>query len=295
MGVYVYTKSFIRTLDTVYKKKAQFLNTFGGGLQIVDGVTDNDKFLELKTVEAETVIQEYNTDPNVGMGTGTASSSRFGPINEIKAVNTSVPFEAPLAIHEGIDNFTVNGPKDRIVLERLAQASEAWTEQINGMLGTAISENAGNEMTVELTEAGLTQFFADAHKLMVNNHVSKDRVWRAYVTADVLDVLVNAGLTTTAKRSSANVEEQEMYKFKGFVLEELPETYFEEGEIAYITPDNIGVAGTGIQIVRTLEARDFYGTQIQGAAKYAKYIPEQNQDAMIKGIATEATEETPEA
>jgi len=295
MGVYVYTKSFIRTLDTVYKKKAQFLNTFGGGLQIVDGVTDNDKFLELKTVEAETVIQNYDTGENVGMGTGTASSSRFGPINEIKAVNTSVAFEAPLAIHEGIDNFTVNGPKDRIVLERLAQASEAWTEKINGMLGTAISENAGNEMTVEVTEEGLTQFFADAHKTMVNNHVSKDRVWRAYVTADVLDVLVNAGLTTTAKRSSANVEEQEMYKFKGFVLEELPETYFAEGEIAYITPDNIGVAGTGIQIVRTLEAREFYGTQIQGAAKYAKYIPEQNQDAMIKGVATETTETTPEA
>lgn len=291
MGVYIYTPSYVRTLDTVYKKKAQFLNTFGGGLQIVDGITDNDKFLELKTVEAETVIQEYSTDPNVAMGTGTANSTRFGPINEIKAVNTSVPFEAPLAIHEGIDNFTVNGPKDRIVLERLAQASEAWTEQINGMLGKAISDNAGNEMDVKLTEAGLVKFFADAHKLMVNNHVSKDRAWRAYVTADVLDVLINAGLTTTAKRSSANIEEQEMYKFKGFVLEELPETYFEEGEIAYIAPDNIGVAGTGIQIVRTLDARDFYGTQIQGAAKYAKYIPVQNRNAMIKGV----LDTTPEA
>lgn len=290
MATFIYTPQFVRTLDTVYKKKAHFLNTFGGGIQIVDGVSDNENFMHLKTVDAETVIQEYDTDPNVAMGTGTANSSRFGPINEIKAVDTQVNYEAPLAIHEGIDNFTVNGPQEAIVYERLAKASEAWTEQVNGLLSKALSDSAGTTIETELTEEGLTAFFAQAHKTMVNNHVSKDRVWRAYVTADVLDVLVNAGVTTSAKRSSANIDEQDMYKFKGFVLEEMADTYFQEGEVVVIAPDDIGVVGAGIQIVRTLDARDFYGTQIQGAGKYAKYIPEQNNDAIIKATATEIPE-----
>lgn len=291
MATFIYTPQFVRTLDTVYKKKAHFLNTFGGGLQIVDGVSDSENFMHLKTVDAETVIQEYDTDPNVAMGTGTANSSRFGPINEIKAVDTEVKYEAPLAIHEGIDNFTVNGPKEAIVYERLAKASEAWTEQVNGLLSRALSESAGTTLETELTEEGLTAFFAQAHKTMVNNHVSKDRVWRAYVTADVLDVLVNARITTSAKRSSANIDEQDMYKFKGFVLEEMADTYFQDGEVVVIAPDDIGVAGAGIQIVRTLDARDFYGTQIQGAGKFAKYIPVQNNNAIIKATATD----TPEA
>ena len=282
MATFIYTPQFVRTLDTVYSKRAHFLNTFGGGMQIVDGVTDNETFMHLKTVDAETVIQDYSTDPDVAMGAGTANSSRFGPINEIKAVDTEVPYEAPLAIHEGIDNFTVNGPKEAIVYERLAKASEAWSEQVNGLLSKALSDSAGHNFDVALTEESLTEFFAEAHKTMVNNHVSKDRVWRAYVTADVLDVLVNAGVTTTAKRSTANIDEQDMYKFKGFVLEEMADTYFQEGEVVVIAPDNIGVVGVGIQIVRTLDAIDFYGTQIQGAGKYAKYVPEQNQNAIIK-------------
>lgn len=287
MAIKIYTKQYAGMLQDIFEKKTYFLRAFGGALQTKDGVKDNENFLELKTSDTDVVIQAYSTDANVGFGTGTGKSTRFGVRKEIKSVDTQVPYEAPLAIHEGIDDFTVNDMPDQVVAERLALHAVAWAEYVDGLLGTALSEQASKTLTGELTEEGVTKLFADAHKIFVNNKVSKSVAHVAYVNADVYNFLVDSKLATSAKQSSANIDEQTLYKFKGFVLLELPDDKFEEGEQVIFAADNVGVAGIGIQVARALDSEDFAGVALQGAGKYGKFIPAKNKKAILKAKLTE--------
>lgn len=281
MAEHIYTKQFVKALETIYGTQSHFMNTFGGSLQVLDGVSNSDTAMAIKTNNQPSVVQKYSTDENVAFGTGTGNSSRFGQRTEIKSVEINVPYEAPLAIHEGVDNVTVNDDANRVVLERLALAGEAWTEDLNNLLGKAISDNAGKTLEVELTEEGVKKLFADAHKEFTNNKIKKNLVRRAYVNSDVYAILVDSNLTTTAKNSSVNIDDNTLMKYKGFVIEELADEYFQEGEVAKFAVDGIGTAGVGIQVVRTIDATDFYGTAIQGLGKYAKYISDDNKKGII--------------
>lgn len=290
MAEHIYTKQFVKALETIYGTQSHFMNTFGGSLQVLDGVSNSDTAMSIKTNNQPSVVQKYSTDENVAFGTGTGNSSRFGERTEIKSVEINVPYEAPLAIHEGVDNVTVNDDANRVVLERLALAGEAWTEDLNGLLGKALSDNAGKTLEVELTEEGVKKLFADAHKEFTNNKIKKNLVRRAYVNSDVYAILVDSNLTTTAKNSSVNIDNNELMKFKGFVIEELADEYFEEGEVAKFAVDGVGTAGVGIQVVRTIDATDFYGTAIQGLGKYAKHISENNKKGIIIAKSSTALE-----
>ncbi|EGP5484899.1 TPA: capsid protein [Enterococcus faecium] len=287
MTIKYYTKQYAGMLPNLFEKKAAFLRAFGGTLQVKDGISQKDTFLELKISDTDVVIQEYSIDANVGFGTGTGSTSRFGVRKEVKSVDKNVPYEAPLSINEGIDDFTVNDIPAQVVAERLALHGVAWAQHVDGMLGKAISDNASETLTGELTEAGIAKLFADAHKKFVNNGVSSNIAHVAYVTSDVLNFLIDSDLAKTEKNSSANVDEQTLYKFKGFVLIELPDAKFQTGEQVYFVADNVGVAGVGIQVVRTMDSEDFAGTALQAAAKYGKYIPDVNKKAILKAKLTE--------
>lgn len=287
MAIKYYTKQYAGMLPNLFAKKAAFLRAFGGTLQVKDGISQKDTFMELKTTDTDVVIQEYSTDANVGFGTGTGSTSRFGERKEVKSVDVEVGYEAPLAINEGIDDFTVNDMPSQIVAERLALHGVAWAQHVDGMLGKAISDNASETLTGDLTEAGVTKLFADAHKKFVNNGVSENVAHVAYVTADVLNFLIDSELAKTVKNSSVNIDEQTLYKFKGFILVELPDAKFQTGENAYFVADNVGVAGVGIQVARTMDSEDFAGTALQAAAKYGKYIPDANKKAILKAKLTE--------
>lgn len=285
MSIKYYTKQYAGILPELFAKKAVFLRAFGGTLQTKDGVSQNDTFLDLKVTDTDVVIQAYSTDENVGFGTGTGSSSRFGKRKEVKSVNKQVKYEAPLSIHEGVDQFTVNDIPDQVVAERLALHAVAWEQHVDNLLGKALSDNASEELTTTLDEAGITKLFSNAHKKFVNNNVSQNVAWVAYVNSDVYDLLIDSKLATTSKNSSANVDEQTLYKFKGFVLEELPDEKFQPNEVAIFSADNVGVAGVGIQVARAMDSEDFAGTALQAAGKYGKYIPEKNAKAIIKGVA----------
>lgn len=291
MAIKYYTKQYAGILPNLFAKKAAFLRAFGGTLQVKDGISQKDTFMEMKTTDTDVVIQEYSTDANVGFGTGTGSTSRFGERKEVKSVDVEVGYEAPLAINEGIDDFTVNDMPSQIVAERLALHGVAWAQHVDGMLGKAISDNASETLTGDLTEAGVTKLFAQAHKIFVNNGVSENVAHVAYITADVLNFLIDSELAKTVKNSSVNIDEQTLYKFKGFILVELPDVKFQTGENAYFVADNVGVAGVGIQVARTMDSEDFAGTALQAAAKYGKYIPEANKKAILKATLTEPTPE----
>lgn len=286
MTIKYFTKQYAGMLPDLFAKKSAFLRAFGGVLQVKDSITENDTFMELKVSDTDVVIQNYSTDANVGFGTGTGNTSRFGQRKEVKSVNKQVKYDAPLAINEGIDDFTVNDIKDQVVAERLALHGVAWAQHVDKLLGKFLSDSASETLNSKLDEVSVTKLFSEAHKKFVNNNVSTAVPWVAYVNADVYDLLIDSKLATTAKNSSANIDDETLYKFKGFILSELPDEKFQSGEGAYFVADNVGVAGIGIQVTRAMDSEDFAGTALQAAAKYGKYLPEKNKKAILKATVT---------
>lgn len=284
----IYTSQYAGLLQNVFKVKQHFLNTFGGNLQVKDGITNSDEFMKLKVSDTDVVIQKYDVGENVAFGTGTGSTNRFGDRKEIKSVDATVEYEAPLATHEGVDNMTVNDNADQVIQERAGLHAEAWTEELNKLLSKAISDNASETLTGVMKEDDIVKVFNDAHKKFINNKVSNDIPWTAYVNADVYSIIIDSKLATTAKHSGADVDRQEILKFKGFNIVELADEYFQKDEQIYFAADNVGVAGVGIEIYRVLDSEDFAGVAIQSAAKYGKYIPDKNKKAILKAKLTPA-------
>ena len=282
MAIKIYTKQYAGLLANVFEKRQHFLNTFGGKLQVQDGITNKDSFIDLKISDTDVVIQKYDMGENVAFGTGTGTTNRFGQRKEIKSVDKQVPYEEPLAIHEGVDNFTVNDNAEEVIQERAALHAEAWVEQMNGFLSKALSDAAHKTLTGKLTEEDVVKTFNEASKIFVNNKVSKDVGRVAYVTADVYNFIMDSKLATTGKGSTVNIDDNEYLKFKGFILDELADEYFQKGENIIFAADNVGVAGVGIEIYRMLDSEDFAGVAIQSAGKFGKYIPEKNQKAVVK-------------
>ena len=294
MAIKLYTQAYAGQLPDLFVKKSRFLRAFGGNIQTIIGAEADEDFLKLKVSDTDVVIQEYSTEPNVAFGTGTGNSNRFGPRKEVKSVDLQVPFDTPLAIHEGIDSYTVNDIPDQVVAERLALHGIAWAERYDGVMSKVLSDTASATLTGTLDEAGVTKAFNDAHKAFVNNRVSRNIAWVAYVNTDVYNLLVDNKLATTAKNSETNVDDQAVYKFKGFIIEEVEDDKFQTGENIVFAADNVGVAGVGIPVTRTIDSEDFAGVALQGAGKLGKYVPEKNKKAILKATLTEATPETGE-
>jgi len=291
MAIKIWTSDFAQMLPDIFENRTVFLRSFGG-LQTLTGVEADSNFLSLKVSDTDVVIQNYSLDADVGFGEGTGSTSRFGERKEVKTVDVQVQFDTPLAIHEGIDRFTVNDIPEQVVAERLALHAVAWAEKYDSVMSAALSAAASETLVEELKEAGIVKMFADAHKAFVNNGVSNSIPWVAYVNTDVYDILVDSGLATSAKSADVNISQQTLYHFKGFTLVEVPDTKFQEKDVAYFAADNIGVAGVGIEIARTLDSEDFAGVALQAAGKLGKYIPDKNKNAILKGQITGDTTST---
>lgn len=283
MATKIYTKEFAKVLNDIYEVQQHFMEPFGGKLQVVDGIKSSDDFMSLKISDVEVTIQDYDTGENVAFGTGTGNSTRFGERKEIKSIDKSIKFEAPLAIHEGVDSVTVNDNVDEVIAERTPAHAEAWVERVNGLLSKALSANAGKTLkATELSKDGVIAAFDEASKEFTNNKVSKKLARYAYVTPDVYNILVNNDLITTDKNSNVNIDTNELNMFKRFVVKEVADEYFQTGESVYFAAQNVGVAGVGLEIYRILDSEDFAGVAIQAAAKYGKYIPEKNKKAILK-------------
>lgn len=218
MAIKIYTSQYAGLLQNVFKVKQHFLNTFGGNLQVKDGITNSDEFMKLKVSDTDVVIQKYDVGENVAFGTGTGSTNRFGDRKEIKSVDKTVEYEAPLAIHEGVDNMTVNDNADQVIQERAGLHAEAWTEELNKLLSKAISDNASETLTGVMKEDDIVKVFNDAHKKFINNKVSNDIPWTAYVNADVYSIIIDSKLATTAKHSGADVDDKRSLNLRALIL-----------------------------------------------------------------------------
>lgn len=292
MAIKSYSKNFIGVLPEVYKKRAYFLEVFGT-VQAVDGVSDNENYLILKTEDQDVVIQTYDTGTNVGFGTGTGKTSRFGNRREIKSKTTTVPYEKPLAIHEGIDKMTVNDKFDEQIAKRSIKHAEAWTENVSQMLADNLIKEGTDIQKDSITFKEIDEAFNQVSKEYVNLGVDTTHTWLVYVTPDVYQALVDSDKLTSVKGSTVNLDRNEVNMYKGFVIFNTPDRFFADtpeaksGRKAHMifSVSGIGKVGVGVSTYRAIDSEDFDGVAIQSSAKYGKYIPEDNKK-VVKVVTT---------
>ena len=249
-------------LATVFGVNAAFINALSP-IQILDGVQENTTAFSVKTNGTPVVMGEYSTDANDGgFGTG-AGKSRFGELKEIKYTNTDVPYDYTLAIHEGIDRYTVNNNIEAAIADRLKLNAEAHTDMQEATVRTLVNKikayYSNNEVIAPVT---------------------------LYLRTELFNAIVDMTANTSAKGSSVSIDENGLAKYKGFALVETPEQYFESGDVAYFVPDGIIIPFVGISTARTVEAEDFDGVKLQAAAKGGTYALEDNKKAIVKVTGT---------
>jgi hypothetical protein len=276
-----YQKDFKELLQAVFKANSYFGDFFGGGIEALDGVQHNETAFYVKTSDIPVVVGEYSKDANVAMGTGTSKSSRFGERTEIIYTDTPANYTWGWNFHEGIDRHTVNNDLEAAVADRLELQAVAKTRLFNTKHAAFISANAAKtEALASYGADDVLALFNKLHAYMVNIEAVGTK--KAKVTPALYNAIVDHPLATSGKASKANIDENEVIKFKGFEVEEVPESMFAEGECCYAYIAGVAKAFTGINTARTIESEDFDGKALQGAGKAGEYILPANKAAVCK-------------
>lgn len=284
-GVRQYQMEFKQLLQAVYGNRSYFGDFFGGGIEVRDGVQHNETAFYVKTSDIPVVVgDEYDTDEDVAFGEGTGSTTRFGERTEIIYTDTPVNYTWVWTIHEGIDRHTVNNDFNSAVMDRLELQAQAKTTAFNNHHGEFISDVAGKEIIggTSITKDNVGTVFNELAKYFTN--IGAIGTKAAKVTADVFNAIVDSGVATTAKGSTVNIDRNEVVMFKGFVIEEIPESLFQEDEVVYAYIVGVGKAFTGINTARTIESEDFDGVALQGAGKAGEFILDDNKKAVAKVV-----------
>ena len=258
LSIRTYQKQFKELLTAVFEKKAYFKDFFvNETIEALDGVQHNKTAFSVKTSDIPVAVTTYSKDANVAFGTGTAKSSRFGERTEVIYSDTDVDYTWEWAFHEGLDRHTVNNDLSAALADRLELQAIAKTEKFNELSKYFINVGATGEKAVK-------------------------------VNADLYNAIVDHPLMTTGKNSGTNIDENSVIKFKGFVVEEVPDALFQKGEGCYAYIKHIAKAFTGINTTRAIESEDFDGLALQGAGKAGEYIPDDNKKAVVKVTVTPA-------
>ena len=283
-----YQLEFKKLLQAVFKKQSFFADFFGGGIEALDGVQENQTAFYVKTSDIPCVLGTgYNKDANTAFGTGTGKTSRFGDRTEIVYANTPVNYSWEWNFHEGIDRHTVNNDFSVAVADRLELQARAKTQKFNAKHGAFISASAGHtENLAGYTADAVLALFNALSKYFTNIQAVGER--KAKVTPDLYNAIVDHPLMTSAKGSSANIDSNGVARFKGFLIEEVPDEMFAENECCYAYIAGVGKAFTGINTARTVESEDFDGVALQGAGKAGEYILPDNKKAVCKVTITGA-------
>lgn len=284
-----YESQYKGILSAVFNAKAAFSGAFAP-IQAVDGITSTTKAFSVKTNATPVVIGSYSDDENVGFGTGTGKSSRFGDRTEVIYADTDVDFSYSLAIHEGIDIATVNAGLNDAVADRLDAQSIAQVRYMNQKNGKFLSDNASKTLTMvdansKYTEENINALFNAAAKEFTNNEIDTDKT--AYLAPDLYQAVVDLTNATSLKGATVSLDNNTVPKYKGFKLEETPDKYFVTGEVAYFTADGVAIPFVGIATARTIDSEDFDGKALQAHAKGGQFILDDNKKAVLKATKPE--------
>ena len=280
LPVRVYTPQYTKMLSTIFNVKKAFEGALAP-IQTLDGVQYNSKAFLVKTNATPVVVGTYKTDANVVFGTGTGTGSRFGEMKEVIYADTEVNYDYSLAIHEGIDRYTVNNDLNAAVADRLRLHSEAQTREVNRRVGKFLSANAGETKELaKLDEANIQKLFNQVNVYVVNTEINAPI--KCYLRAQLYNAIVDLTSTNKSKGSNVNIDNNGLLKYKNIELVETPEQYFENNIVAIFSPDGIVIPFIGIETARTIEAQEFDGVKLQAAAKGGTFVLDDNKKAIIK-------------
>lgn len=284
LAVRSYQKEFKELLQAVYQKQAYFREFFGGGIEALDGVTHNKTAFSIKTSDIPVVIgTEYNKGKDVAFGTGTSKSTRFGERQEIIYTDTDVPYDWEWVFHEGIDRHTVNNDFAATIADRSELQAQAKVQLFDDKGGLFISKAADKTLELAALENdAVLELFNKLSNAYVNMEAVGTKM--AWVKPELYNAIVDHPITTTAKHSDVNIDENGILRFKGFQIKEVPETKFQKDELAYVSIVGVGKQFTGINTTRTIESEDFDGVAFQGAGKAGEFILPANKKAVIKVV-----------
>ena len=301
MKIRLYESQFKALLESIYKKNAYFSDFYGGEIEALNGTKDTDTAFTVKLKSTPLTINEYNTDENVGMGTGTSNSNRFGTLSEVKYSTKDVPYSWTWALNRAIDRHTVNEEFDEAILDEIEDQVKAKINMFDKHGGAFISESAGKTLgLVDYSNAAVLALFDQLSEIFADLEVVEEDLM-AWVTPKLYNAIVNHPDATNNKNSSANIDKNTILEFKGFAIKKTPTSKFldvpavlevpKTKEIAYVSLRGIGKQFTGINTARTMEAFDFDGVALQGSGKAGQFIADANKKAVIKVVEGAVTPE----
>ena len=106
------------------------------------------------------------------------------------------------------------------------------------------------------------------------------------VCSDLYNAIVDHPLNTAAKHSTVNIDGNEVVKFKGFLVEEVPDELFQSTDCAYAYIQEL-VNSYRNQYSKNDQSEDFDGVALQGAGKAGEFILKDNKKAVVKVSAGE--------
>lgn len=290
LPVKVYQKDYKELLPAVFGSKSYLRNLWVGGQpEIFDGVAQSATMFSVKTSDIDLVIADsYDKDPNVAFGSGTGNSNRFGQRKEIIYTDMDVPYDSEWSLHEGFDRATVNANLDDAVLDRLELFARKESRKFDNYAARKIVDMAKNMMVLyELNNDTITELFNRLNRQFVNYEIEGDRY---FACGPVLyNLIVNHPLSTTSKNSQTNIDNNEVVKFKGFFIQEAPDSVINKPtddnsqtqSIGLVYVSNVAKLGVGINTLRTVESEQFDGKALQGHGKFGSYFPEDNKKALV--------------
>ena len=284
----LYQKQFIGLMQTVFGVQSTFTPTFGA-LQALDGIQNNAIAFSVKANDVPVAVGDYSKDPNVAFGTGTSKSNRFGPMKEIVYSDIDVPYSFGWSFNEGIDQLTVNNDLDAAVADRLNLQAQAKTRLFNGKLGAYLVDSAAADLGAV---DDVNKVFEEASERYTDLEVVVPV--RAYVTAEVYNAIIDHQLVTSSKGSAVNIDENGIMRFRDIIVTKTPTRYM-DGKSIIFSPDNIGRAFTGINVVRTIQSENFAGVALQGAGKAGQWISDDNRKAIFTAGTSATTTTTTKA
>lgn len=279
-----YAPQYRQMLSTIFNVQKAFAGVLAP-IQTLDGVQFNSKAFLVKTNATPVVVGTYNTEATKAFGTGTGTGSRFGDLKEVIYQDTEVGYDYTLAIHEGIDRYTVNNDLNSAVADRLRLHSEAQTREVNKRIGKFLSANAGETKELaKLDETNIQKLFNQVNVYVTNTEINAPI--KCYIRAQVYNAIIDMASTNKSKGSNINIDTNGLVKYKNIELIVVPEQYFENNVVAIFSPDGIVIPFIGIETARTVEAEDFDGVKLQAAAKGGTFVLDDNKKAIIKVTST---------
>jgi hypothetical protein len=280
IGARIFSLEYLRLLSTVFGVEAAFAAAFQP-LQTTDGIRENETAFVVKTNNTPVTIGTYSKDANVAFGTGTGSTSRFGPRTEVIYTDTDVPYTYELVIHEGIDRVTVNNDFEAAVADRLRLHAIKQTREMNIRNGAFLSASALQiSPLADYSDAAVKALFGAMSAYFINNEVIG--TVSAYVVPDLFNAIVDHPLAVRDKGSAVNIDTNSIAYFKDFRIVATPTPYFVSGDVAYLAPNEVAIPFVGVAETRAIPSEDFLGLALQSYAKGGQFILDDNKVAVAK-------------